>query len=52
MNKKHKILVILNPAARGERAKALREKIASLSHHVVVRSTARPATLEVSPPAR
>ena len=42
MNKKHKILVILNPAARGERAKALREKIASLSHHVVVRSTSSP----------
>jgi diacylglycerol kinase (ATP) len=42
VNKKHKILVILNPAARGERAKALREKIASLSHHVVVRSTSSP----------
>ena len=42
MNKKHKILVILNPAARGERAKALRDKIASLSHHVLVRSTSSP----------
>jgi len=42
VNKRHKILVILNPAARGERAKALRDKIASLSHHVVVRSTASP----------
>jgi diacylglycerol kinase (ATP) len=42
VNKKHKILVILNPAARGERAKALREKIASLSHHVLVRSTSSP----------
>ncbi len=42
MNKKHKILVILNPAARGERAKALRDKIASLSHHVLVRSTTSP----------
>ena len=42
MNKKHKILVILNPAARGERAKALRDKIASLSHHVLVRSTGSP----------
>jgi diacylglycerol kinase (ATP) len=42
VNKKHKILVILNPAARGERAKALRDKIASLSHHVLVRSTSSP----------
>ena len=42
MNKKHKILVILNPAARGERAKALRDKIASLSHHVLVRNTSSP----------
>ena len=42
MNKKHKILVILNPAARGERAKALRDKIASLSHHVLVRITNSP----------
>ena len=42
MNKSQKILVILNPAARGERAKALRDKIASLSHHVIVRSTAPP----------
>ena len=42
MNKKHKILVILNPAARGERAKDLRHKIAALSHHVLVRSTSSP----------
>ena len=42
MNKKHKILVILNPAARGERAKALRDKIASLSHHVLLRNTSSP----------
>ena len=42
MNKSQKILVILNPAARGERAKALRDKIASLSHHVIVRSTGSP----------
>jgi diacylglycerol kinase (ATP) len=42
VNKSYKIFVILNPAARGERAKALREKIASLSHHVVVRSTSSP----------
>jgi diacylglycerol kinase (ATP) len=42
VNKSPRILVILNPAARGERAKALRERIASLSHQVVVRSTASP----------
>lgn len=42
MNKSQKILVILNPAARGERAKALRDKIASLSHDVLVRSTGSP----------
>jgi YegS/Rv2252/BmrU family lipid kinase len=42
VNKSQKILVILNPAARGERAKALRDKIASLSHHVLVRSTGSP----------
>ena len=37
-----KILVILNPAARGERAKRLREKIAALSRHATVRSTGSP----------
>lgn len=42
MNKSYKILVILNPAARGERAKTLRHKIALLSHDVVVRSTDSP----------
>ncbi|HEY5954663.1 MAG TPA: diacylglycerol kinase family protein, partial [Terrimicrobiaceae bacterium] len=42
MNKSYKILVILNPAARGERAKTLRDKIASLSHDVLVRSTSSP----------
>jgi diacylglycerol kinase (ATP) len=42
VNKSPKILVILNPAARGERAKALRDRIASLSHQVVVRSTGSP----------
>ena len=42
MNKSPKILVILNPAARGERAKTLRDKIASLSRHVIVRSTGSP----------
>ena len=42
MNKSPKILVILNPAARGERAKTLRDKIASLSQHVIVRSTGSP----------
>ncbi len=35
-----KVLVILNPAARGERAGALREKIQSLSLRIVVRMTA------------
>jgi diacylglycerol kinase (ATP) len=42
VNKSPKILVILNPAARGERAKTLRDKIASLSRHVIVRSTGSP----------
>ncbi len=42
MNRNPKILVILNPAARGERAKALRDRIASLSHQLVVRSTGSP----------
>jgi lipid kinase, YegS/Rv2252/BmrU family len=35
----NKILVILNPAARGERAKSLRERIESLSTRAVVRLT-------------
>jgi diacylglycerol kinase (ATP) len=42
VNKSPKIFVILNPAARGERAKALRDSIASLSDHAVVRSTGSP----------
>jgi diacylglycerol kinase (ATP) len=42
VNRNPKILVILNPAARGERAKALRDRIASLSHQLVVRSTGSP----------
>jgi len=37
-----KVLVILNPAARGERAGALREKIQALSPHAVVRATSAP----------
>ncbi len=35
----NKILVILNPAARGERARALREKIRALSTRAIVRET-------------
>ncbi len=35
----NKILVILNPAARGERARSLRQAIASLSSRIVVRET-------------
>jgi diacylglycerol kinase (ATP) len=42
VKKSPKILVILNPAARGERARALRDRIASLSHQAVVRSTGSP----------
>ncbi|MEI6277800.1 MAG: diacylglycerol kinase family protein [Verrucomicrobiae bacterium] len=37
-----KVLVILNPAARGDRAGAMREKIQSLSLQVVVRLTSAP----------
>jgi diacylglycerol kinase (ATP) len=42
VNKSRKILVILNPAARGERAKRLREKIAAVSLDATVRSTGSP----------
>ena len=42
MKKKQKILVILNPAARGERANAQREKIAALSLRAVVQLTNSP----------
>ncbi len=42
MNSNPKILVILNPAARGERASALGERIAGLSSSVVVRLTSAP----------
>lgn len=38
----NKILVILNPAARGQRAKSLREKIQALSLKAVVRETVQP----------
>jgi len=34
-----KVLVILNPAARGDRARAMREKISALSLQAVVRVT-------------
>lgn len=37
-----KVLVILNPAARGERARALRDKIQALSLRAVVRMTSGP----------
>jgi diacylglycerol kinase (ATP) len=42
VKKKQKILVILNPAARGERANAQREKIAALSLRLVVQLTTSP----------
>jgi len=42
VKKKQKILVILNPAARGERANAQREKIAALSLRLVVQLTNSP----------
>ncbi|HEY5744162.1 MAG TPA: diacylglycerol kinase family protein [Terrimicrobiaceae bacterium] len=42
MNKSQKILVILNPVARSERANSLREKIASLSHQIKLRNTSSP----------
>jgi len=42
VNKSSKILVILNPAARSDRASALREKILALSLRIVVRTTSSP----------
>jgi len=42
VKKKQKILVILNPAARGERANAQRDKIAALSLRLVVQLTNSP----------
>ncbi|HEY8901367.1 MAG TPA: diacylglycerol kinase family protein [Chthoniobacterales bacterium] len=42
----NKILVILNPAARGERARGLREKISALSSRIVVRETRRAGDAE------
>jgi diacylglycerol kinase (ATP) len=42
VNKSSKILVILNPAARGDRASALKEKMLALSLRVVVRTTNSP----------
>lgn len=42
MKKKQKILVILNPAARGERANAQKEKITALSLRAVVQLTNSP----------
>lgn len=42
MNNNPKILVILNPAARGERASALGERIAGLSPAIAVRLTSAP----------
>ncbi len=42
MNNSTKILVILNPAARGERASALSERIARLSPAIAVRLTSAP----------
>ncbi len=42
----NKILIILNPAARGERAKSLRSKINSLSVGAVVRETSQAGDAE------
>lgn len=42
----NKILVILNPAAKGERAGSLRRKIEALSAQIVVRETRKPGDAE------
>lgn len=42
----NKILVILNPAARGERARSLRQAIQSLSSRIVIRETRKPGDAE------
>lgn len=42
----NKILVILNPAAKGERAGSLRQKIRALSADIVVRETRKPGDAE------
>jgi len=42
----NKILVILNPAARGERARSLRQAIEGLSSRIVVRETRKPGDAE------
>jgi len=42
----NKILVILNPAARGERARSLRQAIQGLSGRIVVRETRKPGDAE------
>jgi len=42
----NKVLVILNPAARGERARSLKTKIEALSQHAVVRFTESPGDAE------
>ncbi|MDD5200839.1 MAG: diacylglycerol kinase family lipid kinase [Terrimicrobiaceae bacterium] len=42
----NKILVILNPAARGERARSLRQTIQGLSSRIVVRETHKPGDAE------
>jgi len=42
----NKILVILNPAARGERARSLHRAIQDLSHTAIVRETRKPGDAE------
>ncbi len=42
----NKILVILNPAARGERARSLRRAIQDLSSDAIVRETRKPGDAE------
>ncbi len=47
MNKSSKILVILNPAARSEKASSMREKILSLSPRVAVWMTESPGDARI-----
>lgn len=47
MNNAEKILVILNPAARSERAASFAAEIASLPGNVLVRETAHPGDAEI-----
>ena len=46
MNRNTQVVVILNPAARGERASILRHKIGALSRRAIVRTTVAPGDAE------